>query len=129
MLFVFADFFKKSVFFLATVHRITFRLPSYQSRGFSKKRGDLCKKERDPPCDDANKKKLKPECERKKKIKCYCVKKELQVRRTPCELACEDEMPRECRMCKRFEVREEPPPKRKPAPGRFFFCLFLTVLF
>lgn len=100
-------------FFLVAVpgvHRITFRLPSYQSRGYSKK-GDECKKEREPPC-NAKKSKLKPECEKKKRLKCYCLKEQPKVQRTPCELTCEEEVP-ECRYCKRFEVKEEPQPKRK----------------
>lgn len=96
------------------VHRITFRLPSCLRRGFSKKRGE-CDNKPDPPC-VLDRHKPKPECQKKRKIKCYCLKPRLKNVKE-CGLKCNDVENIECRRCKRFEICPDPEPKRESRAG------------
>lgn len=97
----------------AVVHRITLRLPSYQSRLFSKNR-DVCKDggKKGKPCDKTDAPPKRKVCQKaKKKIMCYCLRPDAKGEKGPCGRTCEDEVP-ECRYCKRYEVKDDEQPKR-----------------
>lgn len=87
------------------VRCVTFRL---FYRGFSKEGKNVCSDRQLKPCGTQ----AKNPCKKKKKIKCYCLRRDDSSGEKCCSRQCDDAQP-ECHYCKKYEVKEDPTPKRK----------------